>query len=643
VRLRALLLLVLLLAPLGADAGYLSRSGASQKRLVRDRSSGGWNSAPSAFAPHAPASEPHRIDRVAEAVFSRELEPLLAAKAKQIRQLSRTRPGLYKLQNKPGDALDAALVEALTSSASERVGVRKIARIDGLLVGTIGRQEEARALRRQISSGEIAAALSQLIEKHTDGQGVVDLAGLEKRLGPSSRPLLRKLRSVAATGTREIGWAEQKLGVFGDYSLTERVGTMRFRDVQMGAFWKVVQRTRGARPLDDIELFGIQHLFTSTAELVKGFVAAGVDPYSIHLLGKAYSTNRTVHDAMQADGFMHSVLVGSTDANTGRTIENLIWTVQDLKPGRRLLVVDDGGELLKAINERLPAHLAKRVIGVEQTTRGVTVLSDQKLNFPVINVARSKAKQEVEAPLVGRAIVKALEQKLTVLGRKDKDEPILVLGHGTVGRATVKRLRAQGYTNIHIYDKSAEVRAAAAGDGVVVHETIEAALPHGHVVLGVTGHKDVVTAENAELLPENAILVNGASRATEFSQQLRGFAKRAFQLDQAMFNRFGKKQVRVGAAFDPARQDQVLRLPSGKELLLASSGHVINFTGEATDPIPPRYIQLTSGLLYLGALQAARTKAPGLHDLEEAPQAELLHEVESQLARTGESLKDPRF
>ena len=81
-------------------------------------------------------------------------------------------------------------------------------------------------------------------------------------------------------------------------------------------------------------------------------------------------------------------------------------------------------------------------------------------------------------------------------------------------------------------------------------------------------------------------------------------------------------------ADDSARRDELIRLPSGKTLLCANSGYVINFNG-STNPTPPRFIQLTRGLLYLAAVQATRTRQAGFSDLEQQPQREFVHYIEA--------------
>lgn len=100
------------------------------------------------------------------------------------------------------------------------------------------------------------------------------------------------------------------------------------------------------------------------------------------------------------------------------------------------------------------------------------------------------------------------------------------------------------------------------------------------------------------------------------------------------------------------RRDRGFSTGPGKDIYVANQGTVINFDG-SLDPIPPRYIQLTRGLLYLASLQAAalaRMDAPphGVVPLDRKSQDDWVKDdwvkmVKQDLARTGESLEVPRF
>jgi hypothetical protein len=61
------------------------------------------------------------------------------------------------------------------------------------------------------------------------------------------------------------------------------------------------------------------------------------------------------------------------------------------------------------------------------------------------------------------------------------------------------------------------------------------------------------------------------------------------------------------------------------------------------DPIPPRYIQLTHGLLFLGSVQAMKTTRPGIFALSDDAQERWSKAVEADLATTSESLRHPTF
>ena len=79
-----------------------------------------------------------------------------------------------------------------------------------------------------------------------------------------------------------------------------------------------------------------------------------------------------------------------------------------------------------------------------------------------------------------------------------------------------------------------------------------------------------------------------------------------------------------------------------KQVLLVNQGEVVNFDG-SVDPIPPRYIQLTRGLLFLGSVQAMKTTQPGIHALSDETQQRWSKAVEAELAATSESLTHPTF
>jgi S-adenosylhomocysteine hydrolase len=277
-------------------------------------------------------------------------------------------------------------------------------------------------------------------------------------------------------------------------------------------------------------------------------------------------------------------------------------------------------------------HLGgRKIVAVEQTRRGIEKLAGVKLLFPVIDVARAWAKTTYEAPLIGRSVANAVEERLAGLerGRVPFGKKVLVIGYGTVGRAVARELARRGYTVV-AYDRRASARADAEADGIPLFTSKAAAFPHGELVISATGEV-VVTQSNLRLLPDGAVLFNAGSYLTEFDPAMRRPGPSTFR---------GKSMNAFEDAARPWNGYAILRA-GRKEYLLSSWGGVVNFG--PVDPIPARYIQLTRGLLYLGALQAARTTTPGIQALDAQPQRDLVARIQAELRRRGESLETPTF
>jgi S-adenosylhomocysteine hydrolase len=211
---------------------------------------------------------------------------------------------------------------------------------------------------------------------------------------------------------------------------------------------------------------------------------------------------------------------------------------------------------------------------------------------------------------------------------------VVILGYGVVGRATAGALRRLGY-RVEAWDKAwadePAGRLDALADGVFPHRSRELALRRASILVSATGERGVGSGDFARL-PHGAVIFNGASPGEIDPAPLIHGATTTSFLGRPL--RHLQPDARSARGFSVA-------LSAGREILVAARGDVINFGG--VDPIPARYIQLTRGLLYLGALQAAGTREAGLHALAKPPQRRLVRAIRRELARGGESLSDPMF
>jgi hypothetical protein len=222
---------------------------------------------------------------------------------------------------------------------------------------------------------------------------------------------------------------------------------------------------------------------------------------------------------------------------------------------------------------------------------------------------------------------------------------ILVIGYGTVGRATTRALRKLGY-DVVVYDKDPATRAKAARElgEDAVYATLFESLRESKIVLGITGNS-ALDAEALDQLPSGAILINGASSANEFVPNVLHLVSRDSRSwpryeANAMVGTFQGKKVVLGEAPEPGEmshgQDWILRSRPGRELLLVNQGQVVNFDNSAHSD-PPRYMQLTRWLLYQAVLQGAGATGNGIQRLKLKPQLDFVAEMKAELAETGET------
>jgi hypothetical protein len=444
------------------------------------------------------------------------------------------------------------------------------------------------------------------------------------------------------------------------------------RDPQMRAFWKMVDRHAPHQPLGGMGLGGIQHLLASTGDLLRGAVRAGVQRAKTVIGGKAYSEMRRVTWELKREGFR--IIPGMVDLRRleldypGYFDKPIVWgflgaspaeaehydffpsrIVNQLKQlpddGTKLLVLDDGGQLLKLINEEAP-ELTSRVVGVEQTRKGILELKKLKLKFPVISVGEAWAKLVFESPMIGRSVGLAVEAKVKELTRLgvNPGRRVTLFGYGAVGRATAEYLRSQGL-EVEIYDSDPTKRTNAITDGFHALSSHKEAVATARIAVNATPGTPL-SADDLEDLPDGAVLMNAGSGNDAFQTRPEMYQDPHRREDNKRFiSRFRGVEIELTRRFTKLRDNTVLRTRGGKELLLAKDGNVINFQYERGnyDPIPGRYIQLTRGLLYLALVQGAHTKKAGLHALALKPQRRLVADIEAQLRESGESLLAPRF
>lgn len=318
---------------------------------------------------------------------------------------------------------------------------------------------------------------------------------------------------------------------------------------------------------DDVYILACQHILEPQAKMFELISDFSIPKENIFIFGKIYSTSNEVLNELLRNNFKVSKPIfdsaRSFDIEHRENCENefgkFLSAIQDPS---KIIILDDGGELLKVVNDRfdsLPSGAV--VIGIEQTSSGFRKLENVELHFPVFNVARSAVKLIKESPLIAdlgcRRIADVINQYSVLEPR------VLVVGLGPMGSNTLSILNAKGYFtlgyDIAHHDKTELI-------DLVKNNKI-------NVIVGVTGTNilsEKQLQEIKDILDHNLYLISMSS------------ADREFPTTQIRQNGVIPKEIHGDVRWD--------------NLILINNGFPITFKGNRYESTPIE-IEKTIGLL----------------------------------------------
>ena len=177
--------------------------------------------------------------------------------------------------------------------------------------------------------------------------------------------------------------------------------------------------------LDRVLLIACQHILKTNCQMFNSLFEKGLKSKNIFLMGKCYSTDKealkwfikkgvNVHKNSEAFDSYESY-DSSFDNYVKEFFKSVISSV-NIKDFEKIIILDDGGSMLKLANKVLKS--TKNIIGIEQTSSGYNRLKGIKLRFPIINVARSKAKLDHESLIVADLFMENLDYELKSIKKK---------------------------------------------------------------------------------------------------------------------------------------------------------------------------------------------------------------------------------
>jgi hypothetical protein len=361
-----------------------------------------------------------------------------------------------------------------------------------------------------------------------------------------------------------------------DYSLLQEI-TKHF-ELKKSSFEKVY-------------ILACQHILEPQLKMFQLLSDFGIPKQNIQIFGKIYSTSNEVLEELSVDGFNVSqpffdpsvTFDIQHEKNCKNEFDKFISSVPS---SSKIIILDDGGELLKVVNEEFNAiPQDTSVIGIEQTSSGFRKLEHSQVNFPIFNVARSVVKLIKESPLIANL---GFNRMIDVFKQYSIVDPrILIVGLGPIGSSMLsvfnqKEYFTLGYDIAH-HDKSELI-------DLIKNNNV-------NVVVGITGSNilnEIQLQEIKDGLSNKLFFVSMSSADREFP---------------AVYMREN------GTVSAEIHGDVVW-----ENLILINNGFPITFKGNRYESTPQE-IERTIGLLYGSTLEAitnSEIKQLGFIDVPES-------------------------
>ena len=271
---------------------------------------------------------------------------------------------------------------------------------------------------------------------------------------------------------------------------------------------------------DCIPTIAIQHLKPDTYQFFKELKNAGFEP--IIISGIEYSTDPEVLKQLEEDGYKitnpkNTDLFNPEYWDKFAGNELIKWN----KEKQEYIILEDGGYIGTTFHKSRKPYLETCKGVVEQTKNGYWKYKELEksgeLSIPVFTVANSKLKELVEAPEVGLAIAKSLDQNLDKLNDSVNHKTIMILGFGSIGKTVAKALKERNVAELLIFDSdSVKLIEARFNNFKTIQK--EEGLQKADIVIGCTGRQSL-DPEDYDLVKDGVILANGTSKKVEFDMQ----------------------------------------------------------------------------------------------------------------------------
>lgn len=282
--------------------------------------------------------------------------------------------------------------------------------------------------------------------------------------------------------------------------------------------------------ISNVCLIACQHMLEPQLRMFKKLIALGFRAQNIFILPKVYSANESVMRDLEKLGLtifrdaLNFPLDQSFDLFHQKQCQKVLaFTIQNLVGAKKLLLLDDGGILIKTFysNKAFIKQFKNKTFATEQTASGKNILLKSELPFFVDSVASSIEKIQIETGYIVRLCSERV-QEYFVSHAIPMTAKILIKGLGPIGQTLYEDLSSKGYDCVG-YDKN--------------QGKFKNSLDSFDVIIGATG-ASIVQQEHVLKLKRGCHLISVSSSDREFpSPYLRSHANIVLGIHETFWNK----------------------------------------------------------------------------------------------------------
>jgi len=375
---------------------------------------------------------------------------------------------------------------------------------------------------------------------------------------------------LSKEGKRRILWAEHDMPVLG----------------------MIEQRFRKTKPLKGLRISACLHITAETANLARTLKAGGA--HVALCASNPLSTQDDVAASLVKDwGIPTYAIKGENNPTYYKHIEAAI-------AHNPRITLDDGADLVHAINSKHPEVASRIIASMEETTTGVNRLRamerDGKLKFPVISVNDARTKYLFDNRYgTGQSTIDGILRATDILLA---GTVFVVAGYGWCGRGLASRATGMG-SNVIVVETDPIRALEATMDGFRVMPMSKAS-PLGDVFCTVSGNTKVIRKEHFRLMKDGAIVCNSGHFNVEIDIP-------------------GLKSISSGVKKGVRRfVDQYTLKKSGKRIYLLAEGRLVNLA--AAEGHPASVMDMSFATQALSAEYAAKNDGKLLPKVYNVPE-----------------------